>query len=244
MNKKVSILVPMYNEEKIAEKSAKTLQDYFGQKFQDGEYEIIFCNDGSKDSCAEKVENLNLPNVRVVGYSDNRGKGAVIRYGIAMCEGEYIVCTDCDIAYGLDAIYEMANRLIEGKSEMVIGSRNISKDGYDGYTPLRRLMSKAYIKVICILAGFKYSDSQCGIKGYKAERAKSIFRKCTVNGFAYDLEVLILADKMGISVSEMPVKIINHSQSDSKVRPIIDGLKMARDVLKIKKMHKNVKRQV
>ncbi len=239
MTKRLSILVPMYNEEKVAKQSAITLSEYFGNIYGYDDCEIIFCNDGSTDGCAEAVSSLSLSNIKVVGYSDNRGKGGAIRYGVEKCEGEYIICTDCDLAYGCDAVQRMAKLLFEGKSDMIIGSRNISKDGYEGYTLLRKLMSKIYIKLICLLAGFSYSDSQCGIKGYRAESARKIFKHCKVDGFAYDFEVLILADKLGISISEMPVKIINHSQSDSKVRPISDGFKMAKDVLKIKKLHKS-----
>ena len=240
MTPRLSVLIPMYNEERIAAQTAKTLTAYFDSVFPDGDYEILFSNDGSRDNCAEAVRELNLPHVHVVGYPDNRGKGSAIREGILLCEGEAIVYTDCDLAYGCDAIRNIWKQREETGSDLVIGSRNLDADGYEGYTFLRKLMSKTYIKVISLVAGFHYSDSQCGIKCLTRETARDIFSRCTVNGFAFDLEVLILADKLKKTVSELPVKIINHNEAQSKVNPIKDAIRMIRDVMRIKKIHKNV----
>lgn len=240
MGLKLSVIIPMYNEEKHAADTAKTLSTFLDEKFPDGDYEIIFSNDGSRDRCAELVSELSLPHVRVVGYPDNRGKGSAVREGVIAALGDVIVYTDCDLAYGCDAIYGIYSTLIKDGADLTIGSRNLSADGYEGYTAMRKLMSKTYIKLISIVAGFKYSDSQCGIKCLHNDTAKDIFGRCTVNGFAFDLEVLILAGKLGKKVSEFPVKIINHNEGDSKVNPINDTLKMLRDVSRIKKIHKDL----
>lgn len=154
--------------------------------------------------------------------------------------GDAVVYTDCDLAYGCDAVYGIYSELVKTGSDLVIGSRNLRADGYEGYTALRRLMSKTYIKLISLVAGFKYSDSQCGLKCLRGNAAKDIFGRCTVNGFAFDLEVLILAGKLGKTVSEFPVRVINHHESESKVNPVKDTLKMIRDVSRIKKTHKNL----
>ncbi len=240
MELKLSVLIPMYNEEKTAVDTAASLTAFLDKKFPGGDYEILFSNDGSRDRCAELVEKAAFPHVRVVGYPDNRGKGSAIREGIFQCKGEAIVYTDCDLAYGCDAIYNIYNELLSSESELVIGSRNLSADGYEGYTAMRKLMSKTYIKLISVIAGFQYSDSQCGIKCLRNNTAQEIFSKCTVNGFAFDLEVLILAGKLGKQVTEFPVHIINHHEADSKVSPIKDTFKMISDVIKIKKIHKNL----
>lgn len=234
MSKCLSVVVPMYNESKIVKNTAKTFAEYFDEKLGDN-YEIIFSDDGSTDGCAEIVKRLGLPCVRVIRYSDNRGKGSAVREGIKAAEGDIIVYTDCDLAYGCDAVYEMYLKLLNGGDHLVIGSRNLSADGYDGYTFLRKLMSKTYIKLIALIAGFRFTDSQCGIKGLCSDAARSIFDRCKVNGFAFDLEVLILAEKLKMKISEMPVKVINHRESDSKVHPLKDAIKMIRDVRKIKK---------
>ncbi len=237
---RLSVLIPMYNEERIAAQTAQTLTSYLDAAFPDGDYEIVFSNDGSRDNCAEAVRSLALPHVRVEGYPDNRGKGSAIREGIFACNGDVIVYTDCDLAYGCDAILNIWKQLTATQSDLVIGSRNRNADGYDGYTFLRKLMSKTYIKVISLVAGFHYSDSQCGLKCLTREAAQDIFSRCTVNGFAFDLEMLILADKLKKNVSEFPVKIINHNEAQSKVNPLKDAFRMVRDVMRIKKTHKHL----
>ena len=237
--RKLSVVIPMYNELEAAPKTAAELSEYLEKRLGD-DYEILFSDDGSTDGCSEAVASLKLPNVRVIRYEKNKGKGSAIREGIMRSNGDIVVYTDSDLAYGSEAVYRIYRELENSGANVVIGSRNLSKDGYAGYTLMRKLMSKAYIKLISVFAGFKYSDSQCGIKAFTVESAKTIFSRCTVNGFAFDLEVLILADKMLMTVKELPVKIINHRESQSKVNPIKDAIKMIRDVRSIKKKHKNV----
>lgn len=237
---KLSVLVPMYNEKNIAENTAKMLSGYLAPKFGD-EFEIVFSDDGSTDGCADLVKALGMSNVRVVSYHDNRGKGSAVREGIKACDGDVIVCTDCDLAYGCDAIVKIYNRIISGGEHVIIGSRNIAPDGYEGYTFIRKVMSKMYIKLVSFIAGFRYSDSQCGLKGYCAEAARSIFEHCTVNGFAFDLEVLLLTEKLGMKIAEIPVKVINHLERASKVHPFRDAANMMRDVKRIKKRIRKLK---
>ena len=115
----------------------------------------------------------------------------------------------------------------------VIGSRNLHKDGYEGYTFLRKLASKTYIKVLCVAGGLKLSDSQTGCKAFSGKAAKDIFSRCEVNGFAFDFEAILWAQKLGYKFKEMPVKIINHRES--KVNLIKDAFKMLKDLRKMKK---------
>ena len=87
--------------------------------------------------------------------------------------------------------------------------------------------------MIKIAAGFRLSDSQCGIKGFRRAAAQRIFPHCEVDRFAFDLEVLMIANKLGLKIEEMPVKIVNHRES--KVNVMRDSLKMLRDVRRMKK---------
>ena len=155
-------------------------------------------------------------------------------------QGDIIMFTDADLAYGTDVIKRYYDKFAElPETDMLIGSRNISADGYEGYTLLRKIMSKVYIKVLCIVGGFKLSDSQCGCKAFRHDTAKEIFSKCTVDGFAFDFEVILFATKLGKKIDEVPVKIINHRES--KVNALRDTFRMLRDLIKIKKRVKNAK---
>ena len=232
---KVSLVIPMYNEESIIAATLGTVSEYMRANFTD--WEVVFSDDGSTDGCLAAVNAFPDEHIRAVTYEKNQGKGAAIRHGVLNAAGDVVIFTDCDLAYGLDVVKQAAG-LFEANpdADIVIGSRNLSKDGYEGYTLLRKLASKAYIRCLASAAGFKLSDSQCGFKGFRRETAQAIFSECEVNGFAFDFEVLIKAKNMGKKILEMPVKVINHRES--KVSVLRDSVKMLKDVRKIKKRNK------
>ena len=231
---KISLCIPMYNESSIIKETAKTVSDYMAANFED--YEVIFSNDGSHDGCDKMVEEMKLPNVRVVGYEKNMGKGYAVRTAVLAADGDIVMFTDADLAYGTEVVKRVYDTFIANPdSQMVIGSRNLSADGYEGYTPLRKLMSK----VLCIAGGFKLSDSQCGCKAFTKDAVQKIFPRCEVNRFAFDFECILWAVKYGMKITEMPVKIINHRES--KVNIIKDTLRMLKDRRKMKKRIKKAK---
>lgn len=232
---KISLVIPMYNESSIIAQTAKTLHSYMEETFD--EYEVIFVDDGSKDNSAEIVSALELSNVRVSGYGGNRGKGAAVRHGVLEAQGDVVMFTDADLAYGTDVIKRVYDIFeAEPETDMITGSRNLNKDGYEGYTLLRKIMSKVYIKVLCMVGGFKLTDSQCGCKAFRAKAGKDIFGRCEVNGFAFDFEAILWSGILGYKICEMPVKIINHRES--KVNVIKDTLRMLSDLRRIKKQVK------
>ena len=104
---KISVCVPMYNENRVIAQSAKTLSEYMSANFED--YEIVFCSDGSTDGCDKTVEALNLPNVRVIGYEKNQGKGCAVRTAILAATGDVRMFTDADLAYGTGVIKQVAD---------------------------------------------------------------------------------------------------------------------------------------
>lgn len=236
---KLSIIIPMYNEASIVCDTIHTLDHYLQTVYSQDEYELIFVNDGSRDECAEKAKTLcnKIPSLRVEGYPDNHGKGYAVRYGMLNAKGDIRLFTDCDLAYGVEIIPEFVRRLEETGNDIIIGSRNLSKSGHESYTILRRIMSKVYCKLIRIAAGFQHSDSQCGIKCFSDKAAETIFSHCIIDGFAFDLEAMMRADRLGYKVGEIPVKIINHRES--KVHVIRDTLRMLKDVHRIKKVLKS-----
>lgn len=236
----ITLIIPMYNESSIIADTAKTLSEYMNNTFD--RYEIIFSDDGSKDDSSKIVRELELPNVRVVGYEQNHGKGCAIRTGMLEAKGDIVMFTDADLAYGTDVIKRAYDLLKDADANMLIGSRNLSKDGYEGYTAMRKLMSKIYIKVLCVVGGFKLSDSQCGCKAYKGEAVKKIFERCKVDGFAFDFESILWAQKFGYKIVEMPVKIVNHRES--KVNAIRDTFRMLGDLRKMKKRIKKESKEL
>lgn len=231
---RVSVCIPMYNESAVIENTARTLYEYMTANFGSGNFEIIFSDDGSRDGCGDIVRALQLDGVRVVGYENNQGKGCAVRTAFLLAEGDCVMFTDADLAYGTDVILRAVEMLeANPDADLLIGSRNLARDGYESYSPLRKLMSKTYIKILCVVGGFKLSDSQCGCKAFRREAVQKIFPRCEVNGFAFDFEAILWANKLGMKIIEMPVKVIN--AGESKVNIIKDTAKMLRDLANMKK---------
>lgn len=239
---KISLCIPMYNEAKIAADTARTLWDAMAENRRryGWDFEIFFADDGSLDDCGDRVCAVaaeGKDEIRVVGYEKNRGKGGAVREAVLASDGDIVIYTDCDLAYGTDVIAEAVLRYEDGV-DAVIGSRRLDGGGYEGYTPLRKLASAVYFGVLKTIGGFHLSDSQCGFKSFRGHVARQIFGKCQTNGFAFDFEVLLLAEKLGASIAEMPVTIINHRAST--VHVVRDSIRMVRDLLRIKKRVRRV----
>lgn len=229
---RISLCIPMYNESSIIENTAKELDVYMHQHFGD-DYEIIFADDGSRDGSADIVKGLGIKTVKVVGYPNNQGKGCAVRHGILASCGDIVIFTDADLAYGVDVIEEAVSILKKGEYPMLVASRAKHREGYEGYTPIRKLASKTYIKVLNLFGGIKISDAQCGFKAFDGEIGRKIFSLCKTNNFAFDLEVILWAQKMKLKIYEMPAKIINHRES--KVNVLKDAVRMLKEISVIKR---------
>jgi len=234
----ISLVIPVYNEEKIIENAIQTIKNYMDHCFDDN-YEVIFVDDGSKDGTLKIMTGFANDKIKIISYEKNKGKGGAVRTGMLAADGELIFYTDSDLAYGLDVIKQGCDIFRENKDAgIVIGSRKLHKNGYAEYTFLRKVMSHVFMFILKIYGGIKQSDSQTGIKGFRKEAAKKIFNLCETNGWSFDIEVLLIADQLKLKILEMPVTIINHRES--KVNPVKDSIKMLRDVSKIKKRVKKL----
>lgn len=237
----ISVVIPVYNEEKIIADTMTAVKNFMDKNFISSEknidYEAIFVNDGSRDNTLRIAESLatGSSRIKVITYGENKGKGGAVRTGVLKASGDIIFFTDCDLAYGLDVLVEACDFFAKNNNaDMLIGSRKLHKNGYASYSFLRKIASTAFMKVLRIYGGVKLSDSQTGFKGFRKDACRKIFSMCEINGFAFDFEILLTAQNMNMKILEMPIKIINHR--DSKVNLIKDSLKMFKDVAHIKKL--------
>ena len=235
---KLSVVIPAYNEETIFRATEKTLTEALTAMKETGvfdDYELVFVSDGSTDATPALITEAAGADPRITPciYSPNHGKGCAVRTGILASSGDYVLYTDCDLAYGTDVIADAVKQLTSTGADVLIGSRAIHPDGYAGYTPLRKLASKVYLRVLAAFAGFSLSDSQCGFKAMKGDCGRELFAKCTTDSFAFDFEFLIRAQRAKKSVTELPVTIVNHRAST--VHVFRDGFRMLGDIRDIKK---------
>jgi len=225
----VSLVIPAYNESAIIQDAIRAASAKLAELT--GDYEVVIVDDGSTDGMAAQVTSCGDNHVRLEGYAPNRGKGSAVRAGMLAARGDVILCTDADLAYGVDVFA----RLLEGlrETDLVIGSRRLGPDGYKSYPPLRLAASKCFGLLVRLASGLRY-DTQCGIKGYRREAARSIYSKCRTDGFSFDFEVLMRADRQGLTVQEIPVSVVNFRES--KVHIVRDSYRMFRDLFRIRRM--------
>ena len=234
-NKKIrlSVVIPAYKEAGRVGKTLKKINEYLAR--QNYTYEIIAVNDGSPDKTAEVVKQLllEIKNLRLIDNKENRGKGYVVRQGMLEAKGEIRVFMDADNSTTIDHIERMWIEFDLGR-EVVIGSRDIK--GADIAVPQpwwRIMLGNIFNLIVQIISGlWGIWDTQCGFKAFTAKAVEDIFPKCQIDRFAFDVEILVLAKKMGYKIKEVPVRWINDTMSTVGFKSMV---KMLIDVVKIRK---------
>ena len=236
---KVTLCIPLYNEEKILRETELAVRSYMDATFG-GDYEVIFINDGSTDKTGEILAEICRGKIRFISYQPNRGKGYAVRQGMLAGEGDLILFTDGDLAYGTDVIGEMV-ALFDAHPEYdaVVGSRVKHPERYAGYNFPRKIVSKTYLALLRVYGGLSLSDSQTGLKGFRRNAAKKIFSLCEVDRFAFDYEAIRIGQKCGCRFGELPVKIVNNRPST--IRFFRDTRRMLRDVGRAKRRIRKLK---
>ncbi|MHB8159010.1 MAG: dolichyl-phosphate beta-glucosyltransferase [Thermoleophilia bacterium] len=236
----LSVVIPAFNEEAIIASTISQLLAYLDR--QDKSYEVIISDDGSCDQSSLLVRQIiaGNGNVRLIREHQNHGKGAAVRRGIMTAGGELILFMDADLSYPVETISLCVDAL--QNYDIAIGSRNLPGSDIEiRPSLLRQLTGPLFKAAVSKLVISGYSDTQCGFKGFRAGAAFNIFSNCSINGFAFDVEVLTLARVFGYSVTELPVSLIVDS-SDSKINLTTDPLKMFGELMQIRRKMKMMSR--
>jgi len=226
----LSVIIPAYNE---AERIPLTLVDIdkhlSSSKYP---YEIIVVNDGSTDDTAEVVERFTgmIPNLRVAGYGENRGKGEAVKFGMLEATGRYRLFMDADNSTSIDHFDKMIPHFENGY-DVVIGSRAHKQSKL---TPpqsiLRRLLGKGGNLIIQALVLPGIWDTQCGFKCFTDTAAERIFPLQKITGWGFDVEILSLAKRLGFKIKQIPVVWVNDTEShvgaSAYIKTLIETLRI------------------
>ncbi len=192
--------------------------------------EIVVVDDGSRDGTAALAARFaGAVPIRVVRLERNRGKGAAVAAGIAAARHPFVAFTDADCPYDLSALRPMLEALAGRTADVAIGARDLVESGVSrGYGPLRRLSGKMLSGLTRAVIGLPMRDSQCGLKAFRTETARSLFAVRTIDGFGFDFELLAAALANGLVVERFPVRLSH--DDDSRVDVLRDGLAMFRQL--------------
>jgi dolichyl-phosphate beta-glucosyltransferase len=221
----LSILIPAYNEETLIVSTLDGLKTYLSKRPE--QYEIIVVDDGSQDetaSCIQEWQKINPVDLRLFINDNNMGKGFSIQRGVMESRGRYVIFIDADLPYELDAI-DLFLETLQNGCDLAIGSRVLPGSEVKGVPVLRYIAGQVFSWMVQAVLFRGLPDTQCGFKSFKSSAAKEIFRRLTIGGFGFDVEMLFVARKLKLSIQPVPVHMIEHRQR-SRVRLIIDSLKM------------------
>ncbi|MCH7736082.1 MAG: glycosyltransferase family 2 protein [Chloroflexi bacterium] len=236
----LSIVIPTFNEEARIAGTLSQVIEYLAS--QDYQWEVVVADDGSTDHTAQLVGRViaEHSNVRVLRLP-HRGKGWAVKNGMLAAEGDYRLLCDADLSVPIEQVERLLPLFEPGPggagSDIVLGSREAPGAARIGEPARRHFMGRVFNHLVSLLAVPGLADTQCGFKCYRGEVAQNLFPRLTVDGFAFDVELLHLARKLGLTYSEVGVDWYYRSQS--KVRPIQDSLAMTLDLLKIRWRHRN-----
>ena len=229
--KRLSIIIPAYNEEKRVGPTLKSIIDFM--KSREWQYELLVVDDGSADATVETARQAarDAP-LRIIQNKTNMGKGASVKAGMLEAAGDAILFTDADLSTPIEEIDKLIPYWIEGAG-VVFGSRSVAgAEIVVHQNLLREYMGRTFNLFVRAVALPGYIDTQCGFKLFSAECAKRVFPQQRLMRFAFDVEVLTVARRLGFSIREVPVTW--HNDPSSKVSVMSSPLEMIFGVLKLK----------
>lgn len=229
----LSVVIPAYNE---APRIIGTLEQVAGfLASRSYTWEVLVADDGSTDATAALVRDFAArdPRIHLLSLSHG-GKGWAVKHGMLASAGGYRFLCDADLSMPFEQVERFLPPAV-ADVDIVVGSRELAGSRRIGEPVRRHLMGRLYNWLVRALAVPGIRDTQCGFKCFRGDGVLDLFRRQTTDGFAFDVEVLFLARKAGLTIQEIGIDWYYREQS--KVRPVRDSLIMTWDLLKIRWRH-------
>jgi dolichyl-phosphate beta-glucosyltransferase len=231
----LSIIIPAHNEENRLPKTLQELEGFLVK--QTYSTEVIIVENGSSDrtfQIARSFERL-LPGLRVF-HKDQSGKGRAIQLGMLESHGEYRIFCDVDFSMPIPEINRFIPPLLE-KVDVAIASRE-AKGAIRYNEPLQRhLAGRVFNSLVRLAALPGLQDTQCGFKCFRASVAEEIFKRQTMMGWSFDVEVLFMAQRWGYKIVEVPIPW--YYNSGSRVHLLNDAWLMVLDIITIRRNNRH-----
>lgn len=229
----ISVVIPAYNEELRLPATLSSVHAYLAER-ETRSFEILVVDDGSSDATVAAVEDFarSHENVRLVSYKPNRGKGYAVRTGMLAAEGELIIFNDADGSSPIEEIEKLIASIEKKGSDIAIGSRaKPDESRFVDALAYRKYLGNSFNLIVRSLVLPGIYDTQCGFKMFKKAVARDIFSVATMDGFAFDVEILYIARLRKYVIDEVPINWAN--VEGSKVNVFTDSPRMFLQVLKV-----------
>jgi len=201
----LTVIVPAYRE---GPRIYENLQHLLHELDLTGlEYEVVVVSDGNTDDTVSEAERIGSPRIKVLAYQANEGKGFALMHGVAQAHGDLIAFIDADMELDPRDIGRFVGIQREGMWDVVVGSKR-HPDSRVSYPILRRLQSWLYQQLVRLLFRLDVRDTQTGIKVFRGDLLRAVVPLLAVKRFAFDLELLVVARKLGYRrIVEAPIKL-------------------------------------
>lgn len=234
----LSVVVPAYNEEHRLRDSLVQIRSYLENRAL--RFEILVVNDGSTDRTGEIAERCVYENeiskLRVLHEDANRGKGYCVRRGMLEVTGKLALLTDADLSTPVEEMPVLENKVLDEGCAIAFGSRDLAESQIEIHQPwYRERGGQLFNRLVRIVTGLPYRDTQCGFKLFNMMACRAIFEKQRIDRYAFDVEILFIAERWGLKACEVPVHW-RHAVG-SKIRLIPDAPMTALDLLRIRWFH-------
>jgi len=228
----LSVVVPAFDEEQRLPSTLARLKEYLGQ--QRYTWELIVVDDGSLDgTLALARRSLSDGPGRVLRHSRNLGKGAAVRTGMLAARGELCLFSDADLSTPIEELDRLLAPVINETCDVAIGSRGLAESRVEVHQSiLRETMGRVFNLIVQALTVPGIRDTQCGFKLFDSQAAEEIFSRQQSNGWAFDVEILMIAREQGLRVREVPVRWRNSPAT--RVSLLRDSVGMLLEVLKLR----------
>jgi dolichyl-phosphate beta-glucosyltransferase len=232
----LTVVIPMFNEAARMESGVKPVLDHLSARHPGTQ--VLLINDGSTDDTAARAADLlkRYPNLKGELHSIRSiGKGGAVQAGMIKASGEIRVFLDADNATPIEELDRLLP-MVRNARTIVIGSRALDRSLLERRQPWwRERMGRIFNRLLRLVIDLPYRDTQCGFKLFGKTAAQVCFSRQTIEGFAFDVELLWIAKREGFDVLEVPVRW--RHVTDSRVDPIRHSLQMACDAIRIRLRH-------
>lgn len=212
----LSFVIPVYNEARVLERTFAELVPF--AEGLDRTFEVVCVDDGSVDASPRILAEAAARDerIRVITLPQNRGKGAAVRRGMLEAAGEVILFLDADLSTPLKECPGFLGALDSGY-DVVLGNRRSPGSNVTRRQPwLRERLGRGFTLITRVLLAPGVQDFTCGFKGFRREAGREIFRRSVLDGWAFDVEIVVIAQIHGFKLVQVPVGW--RHEDDSKVR--------------------------